>query len=161
VDPQFSLTPEIAGTPTLVDVQAEKYFQAVRQYGSPAYTPSELVDAPDYGRRQADVVLSYALPISTATQVLAGGSRGPGRNCMTLPGGSNSELRVAPGVTRIELTPGPSASFGLRRFATGEYPVATDGTPGNSVTALRVPRDSAPQPWLLHVEASQRARVCR
>jgi len=165
VDPQFSLTPEIAGTPTLIDVRADKYFEAVREYGSPAYTPSELVGAPDYGRRQADIVLSYALPVTTTTTtgvaVAAGSPRGSGRDCLTVPGDSASELRVVPGVTRIELAPGPPASISLRRFATGEYPIVADDTPGNSVTLLQVPYDNAPQPWRLQVTASQRARVCR
>ena len=164
VDPKFSLTPEIAGTTTLIDVQAAKYFPAVREYGSPAYTPSQLAGAPDYGRRQADIVLSHALPISTLTRLGAYDPTDPGENCVALPAGNASpasEVRLSPGLTRIELAPGPQASFSLRRFATGEYPVVTEGAPGDSVTLLRVPRDDAPQPWRLHVEASQRARVCR
>jgi hypothetical protein len=64
-------------------------------------------------------------------------------------------------VTRVELAPGAPATISLRRFATDEYPVSTEGVPGGSVSLLRVPRDTAPQPWHLHVEASQPARVCR
>jgi hypothetical protein len=164
VDPEFSLTPEIAGTTTLIDVQAAKYFPAVSEYGSPAYTPSQLSGAPDYGRRQADIVLSHALPISTQTRLGAYDPNDAGVNCVVLPAGSlspASEVRISPGLTRIELAPGPHASFALRRFATGEYPVVTEGVLGDSVTLLRVPGDSARQPWRLHVEASQGARVCR
>jgi hypothetical protein len=163
VDPEFSLTPEIAGTTTLVDVQAAKYFPAVSEYGSPAYTPSQLSGAPDYGRRQADIVLSHALPISTQTRLGAYDPNDAGENCVVFPGGNLSpvsEVRISPGLTRIELASGPHASFALRRFATGEYPVVIEDAPGGSVTLLRVPRDSAPQLWRLHIEASQRARVC-
>jgi hypothetical protein len=162
VDPEFSLDPEVAGTATLVDVQAAKYLQAVREYGSPAYTPAELVGAPDYGRRQADIVLSQALPLSTVTRSGAY-RRSRASGCVTLPAGSaspGSEVRLSPGLTRIELAPGPGAELSLRRFAIGEYPVAAGEAPGGSATLLRVPRDDAPQPWYLHLEASQLARIC-
>lgn len=164
VDPEFSLTPEAAGTTTLIDVQAAKYLPAVAEYGSPAYTPVELSDAPDYARRQADIVLSEALPLSMVTQLGAYDPRAPGENCVSRTrehSSPTSEVRLSPGLTRIELAPGPNADLSLRRFATGEYPVAIGSAPGDSVTVLRVPRDTASRPWYLHVEASQRARVCR
>ncbi|HKO39184.1 MAG TPA: hypothetical protein VJU14_12530, partial [Solirubrobacterales bacterium] len=66
VDPAFQLSPEVAGTTTLVDVVAGPYLEAVEEHGSDAYTEAELLAAPDYGRRQADVVLAQALPLSTA-----------------------------------------------------------------------------------------------
>jgi hypothetical protein len=163
IDPEFSLTPEVAGTTTLVDVEAGKYLPAVDEYGSPAYTPAELANAPDYGRRQADIILAQALPLSTLTYRDAYEPEGA-EFCLDLPAGSAAAsrgLRLTPGATRIEVAPGPSAGFALRRFATGEYPVPTEGAPGDSVTVLRVPRDRAPQPWYLQVEAAQDVRVCR
>jgi hypothetical protein len=160
VDPGFWLNSEIAGTTTLVNVQADKYLEAVEDYGSPAYTPAELARAPDYGRRQADIILSQTLPLSTLTR-LGAYAAGGGENCASVPPGG-SELSLSPGATRIELAPGPRAEFSLRRFASGEYPVPTEGAPGNSVTVVRVPRDAAPTyPWYLRVEATQPARVCR
>jgi hypothetical protein len=164
VPPDFSLDTEVAGTTTLIDVQAAKYLPAVREYGSPAYTPSQLAAAPDYARRQADIILGQALPLSTLTRLGAYDPNDSGENCVALAGNAPpaSEVRLSPGLTRIELAPGPHADFSLRRFATGEYPVVTEGAPGDSVTLLRVPRDGAPQqPWYLHVEAPQFARVCR
>ncbi len=170
VEPGFSLTPDLAGTTTLIDVQAAKYLEAVDEYGSPAYTPAELAAAPDYGRRQADVVLSHALPLSTFTRLGGFNPRDAGENCIALPAAKPpgaaappaQEVPLSPGLTRIELAPGPEAAFSLRRFASGEYPVPTEGAPGDSVTILRVPRDAAPRyPWYLQVEASQLARVCR
>lgn len=164
VDPEFSLNTEVAGTTTLIDVQVGKYLPAVEDYGSPAYTPAELAAAPDYARRQADIVLSQALPLSTSTQLGAYEGSAAGENCVKVspdapPG---SETPISSGSTRIELSPGPRAEFTLRRFATGEYPVVTEGAPGDSVTTLHVPRDGAPgYPWFLHVAATQPARVCR
>lgn len=163
VDPGFWLNSEIAGTTTLVNVQADKYLEAVDDYGSPAYTPAELAAAPEYGRRQADIILSQALPLSTVTGLGAYQARAGGENCVRLTAESaDREVPLSPGPTRVELAPGPPAEFSLRRFATGEYPVPTEGAPGDSVTVVRVPRDAAPEyPWYLRVEAEQTARVCR
>jgi hypothetical protein len=160
IDPNFQLNPEIAGTTTLVDVFAGEYLQAVDEYGSPAYTPAELATAPKPGRRRADIVLAQALPLST---VVTPGEFDPSSSrgrCTTVPAGG-PEVRLAAGATRIELAPGPAAAFELRRFASGEYPVTTEGVAGDSTTVLRIPRDTAIQPWYLHVDASQMARVCR
>jgi hypothetical protein len=165
ISPDFSLTPEVAGTPTLVNVQADKYLAAVREYGSPAYTPSQLARAPEPGRRQADMVLAKALPLSILTRLGAYDSSDSGENCVVISADNSlplSAVRISPGLTRIEVAPGPHVDFSLRRFATDEFPVVTKGAPGDSVTLLQVPRDGAPeQPWYVHVEASQRTRVCR
>jgi hypothetical protein len=162
VDPSFGLTPEIAGTATLIDVQAAEYLAAVDEYGSPAYSPSELGQAPHYARRWADVVLSQALPLSTFTRRDSYDPTAVAENCVRVPAGDTSELSLSPGVTRIEISPGPEADFSLRRFSPSGYPVPAAGAPGNSVTLLEIPRDGAPRwPWYLRVEASQTARVCR
>jgi hypothetical protein len=160
VDPMFQLNPELAGTTTLVDVFAGSYLEAVDEYGSPAYTPAELAAAPEPGRRQADVVLAQALPLSTVTQL---GEYAPGAaaGCVVVAPGNPAEVPLGAGLTRIEVAPGPHAGFSLRRFAVGEHPVVTEGAPGESVTRLRIPADAAPAyPWLLQVKAQQEARVC-
>ncbi len=161
IDPTFTLGSfEVAGTASLSIVEAGKYFEAVDRWGSPAYTPAELESAPQPGRHYADIVLSQVLPISTVTQL---GAYKPaavaGEECVDVDS-STPEVAVPFGTSRIELAPGPDASFSLRRFATGEYPVHTEGAAGDSETLLRIPRDHAGQPWYLHVEASQPARVC-
>jgi hypothetical protein len=163
VNPEFGLAPEIAGTPSLVNVAAGQYLTAIREYGSPAYSPAELASAPEEGRRQADVVLSQALPISTVTRLGAYSPGGGDENCVSLDGegAATSDVPISAGLTRIELAPGPDARFSLRRFAVGEYPVPTEGAPGNSVTMLRIPRDITPRPWHLHLDATQSVRVCR
>jgi hypothetical protein len=158
IDPNFALTPEIAGTPSLIDVVAGPYLEAERENGSPAYTSVELATAPAVGRRQADIVLGQALPISTATS--AGVEPRPRGDCTTVSGPGAPEVRLSPGVTRIEVEPGPHASFGLRRFATGGYPVKTEGAPGDSTTLLTIPRDRSRQPWYLLVDTTQTTHVC-
>jgi hypothetical protein len=164
VSPSFSLTPDIAGTASLEAINAEQYLGAVRSHGSPAYSPAELAAAPEEARRGADIVLVHALPMSVETRPGAyepGGSAGG--SCVRVPGGgaADSETKLLPGLTRIELAPGPEGGFGLRRFATGEFPAKTKSLPGGSVTLLRIPGDRAPQHWFLHLEAQQPARICR
>lgn len=163
VDPAFQMNPDVAGTPTLINVFAGEYLSAVGEYGSPAYSPAALATAPEKGRRQADVVLAKALPLTTVTRPGGYDPRSAGENCVDVGGGgaASPEVPISPGLTRIELAPGPRAAFALRRFAVARHPVSTEGAPGDSVTVLRVPGDAATQPWYLHVDARQPARVCR
>ncbi|HEU5105912.1 MAG TPA: hypothetical protein VFU11_08720, partial [Solirubrobacterales bacterium] len=159
VNRDFPLAPyEVAGTASLAVITAGKYFEAVDRWGSPAYSIQELEAAPAAGRHYADVVLSRALPLET--EVLAGRAQSVGSDCITQGGGATGEVELGPGLHRIVLPPGPAAVFKLRRFATDEYPVATEPSPGGSTTLLRIPTDAAANPWHLHVEASQGAEVC-
>jgi len=154
---EFTLTPEIAGTASLLAVEAGQYLDAVREHGSPAYSLDELVTAPPGGRRQADIVLGQALPLST--ELRSGAYRGAaGSGCLDA---AAEEIELGPGTTRIEVPPGPAAEVSLRRFADdGEYPVRTEDAEGGSAMLLTIPPDLAPQPWFLRVQAQQGARVC-
>jgi hypothetical protein len=160
VDPEFALTPEVAGTAVLVDINAEKFLPAIDEYGSPAYSPEELAAAPEPGRKQADIVLAQALPISTDTELGGYDTRVERAGCSEAGNGSMAELPLVPGATKIEVAPGPHAAFNLRRFAVGEYPVATEGAPGGSVTTLTIPADTASRRWYLQILASQPVFVC-
>lgn len=157
VDPEFQLGPEVAGTTSLVDVFAGEYLEAIDEYGSPAYSPQELASAPPEARRQADIVLGQALPISMSS---APGAYEPGARagCAEVGGGGEVPLRAA--LTTIAVPPGPPAQLSLGRFAEGEFPVTTAGAPGGSVTELRIPRDGAARPWRLQVAGEQPALVC-
>jgi hypothetical protein len=163
IPPSFALTPEVAGTASLSLVNAGQYFEAVAAHGSPAYSVDELTSAPEGGRHWADVVLSKALPLSTAARP-GGPLPGNPARCTTLPGGAGEatpELRLRPGLNRIWLARGAEVDLFLRRFAVDEYPVELGTIPGGSVTLLRVPRDKAPQqPWYLRVEAAQALQLC-
>jgi hypothetical protein len=164
VSPDFQLNPEVAGTPTLVNIYAGPYFEAVDELGSPAYSEAELAAARPEFRRQADVVLAAALPLRTVVTPNGFGAAGGRENCIAIPPEAKprQEVAIHPGKTRIELAPGSEGTLSLRRFADpGEYVVPLAGAPGNSATVLNVPRDESPRPWYLHVEAGQAARVCR
>lgn len=163
VDPGFTLAPEISGTLYLPGIEAGKYLRAVREHGSPAYTPAELASAPAAGRKHADLVLAHALPLDLETNVLASTRAGSGR-CLRVAGraaGGPAPVPVHPGVTTIEIPPGGPAAIRLRRFAADQYPLATEGLPGASTTRLEIPRDRLDRPWWLLVEAAQGGRVCR
>jgi hypothetical protein len=162
IDPRFIPAGSTAGTDALINVEAGKYFPAIDEYGSPAYSAEELMKAPGPGPFYADLTLSLALPIETFTQegeyVAAAGSAA----CVELPEGGalDAEVPLAPGPAEIAVAPGAPASFALRRFTGGEFPVELEELPGESTTELRIPRDRASQPWYLHVEAAQAVRVC-
>jgi hypothetical protein len=157
VDSQLVLDTELAGTPSLIDVEAGPYLAAVEDHGSPAYTAAELIAAPEAGRRQADVVLARALPVSAQTR--PGLRHRPGKRCVV--GSGTLETPILAGATTIQAAPGPPVPLGLRRFATTEYPVPLKTVPGGSTTRLSIPRDASSRPWRLEVKAAQRVRVCR
>jgi hypothetical protein len=160
VDPEFRLGPEFAGTVSLVNVSAAPYLAEVDEYGSPAYTPAELTEAPALGKWQADVVLAHALPLSTET--FDGPPTGATKLCRALPGNSGSqEMRLAAGTTAIEVPPGPPAAAAMRRYASGTYPVRLGELGGGTTTLLRIPRDDAARPWRLRIEARRDVTVCR
>jgi hypothetical protein len=159
VAPEFELAPQIAGTPSLIDVFAGRYLEAEEEFGTPAYTPQELAEAPEPGRRQADVVISQALPLRTANSA---GAEAPGKTCALASGPEAPEDTTVPfGVTKIIAQPGSQVTISLARFAeAGEYPVQTAGAPGDSTTLLRIPKDGSTVPWRLRIEAQQPVYVC-
>jgi hypothetical protein len=159
VAPEFELAPQIAGTPSLIDVFAGPYLEAEEDFDTPAYTPQELTDAPEPGRRQADLVISQALPLRTATSP---GVEAPGKAC-ALAGGPEApeDTSLAPGVTKILAEPGPPVTISLARFAEpGEYAVKTAGAPGDSTTLLTIPRDGSRAPWRVRIQSQQPVYVC-
>jgi hypothetical protein len=165
IAPTFSLgSVELSGTASLALIEAQKYFEAVDRWGTPAYSVSELERASPIGRHYADLVLSQALPISAeSTPDSFDSSLSAEEACATLPGGESAqkEVKIDPGLTRVEVAPGPPAEIAMRRFATEEFPVPIAGGEGDSTTVVTVPRDRAKPPWYMHVEASQTVRVCR
>jgi hypothetical protein len=158
VPPAFALSEGVAGTRFLGDVQAGEYLGAVEEHGSPAYAPSELATAPEPGRRQADVVLANALPVTTEFEV--SGNGGAEIGCIDVSEDEGQPLPLYPGLTAIELGPGGPGTIGLRRFA-ASFPLVTEGVPAGSTTLLRIPSDGVRRPWRLRVKAPGQATVCR
>jgi hypothetical protein len=159
VPPEFALSPEVAGTGALIDVQAGKYFEAVDEFGSPAYSQAELESAAPQGRRQADIILATALPITSELQL---GAYRAGRHCTSVGGATGApEVQLSAGANRIEVPPGTEAKASLRRFSeVGEYPVSLKAIPPESAMKVMIPHDESPRPWIVHVEAAAPVEVC-
>lgn len=156
VEPSFGLPPEIAGTVFLNEIEAGEYLRAVSEYGSPAYAPAELADAPEEGREHADLVLANALPLGIETGLPPSPASG---RCVEATAAPAAGLPLAPGVTTIHFPPGEEGAVRLRRFAAG-YPLRAEGVPGRSTTRLFIPDDRSQRPWRLRVEPAQGTRVC-
>lgn len=159
VTPTFFLSPEVAGTPSLIDINAAEYFPAMREDGTPAYSVEELSSASPLAKRQADLVLASALPI-TIVPAPEGLERVRQSTCRIIRPGGPGEVVLTSETTLIEAGPGPTAQVALRRFAGGEFPIPTEGAPGNSAIEVTIPADRSSKRWHLDVEASQRVRVC-
>jgi len=163
VRPDFQLNPDVAGTPSLVNIYAGEYFEAIDEFGSPAYSLQDLIAAPEEGRAQADVVLAEALPVRAETG-RPGGQGVPAGRCIRVRAESVEarEVPLEPGLAWVQLQPGPPGELSLRRFASESHPVALDDPRGGTLTRLRIPDDGANGvPWQLLVEARQPARVCQ
>jgi hypothetical protein len=156
---------ETTGTASLNLVLAEKWFEAVDRWGSPADTPAQIEEEGEGGREHADLVLAEALPIGTTVQAGGLASAAPeGKACTTLLGadelGKEVQVPLGPGRTTVEVGSGAPAQIRLRRFATETFPVAIPGGNAEETTVIEIPPDRASQAWYMHVEAAQTTRVC-
>jgi hypothetical protein len=162
VDPLFELTPENAGTGALINIFAGEYLEAVEEFGSPAYSMAELEAAPPEARRQADIVLTHALPLGVEVEEGGYAKNGGSENCVQVGGGAGEEVEVHAGLTRIEIPfEDEGAQLAIRRFATEEFPVNLPAAAGGSIMRLRIPRDASSKPWFLHAVGDSPVRVCR
>lgn len=156
----FRLMPDVAGTGSLIDIEAAAYFSAADAYGTPAYKEMELKEAAPHARYQADVVLTAALPVQHRTD-LDGGKAPSGNRCITFPVGDAEELPISPGVVTISVPPGEPYSVRMRRFADpGTYPFEIAPIAAGSTTTLEIPADLGESDWLLSVGSAQPATAC-
>lgn len=159
VEPAFRLSPEIAGTVFLNEIEAGEYLQAVDEYGSPAYSAAALAGAPEDGRVQADLVLANALPLAIETDAAPAGAKG---DCVRVAGdAAEAPMALRPGTTTIQLLAGGAGTVKLRRFAGSEYPLDSGPLTPGSTTSLTIPADRLHRPWQLLIEADRGALVCR
>jgi hypothetical protein len=160
VAPEFAFSPEVAGTGALIDIEAYKYFEAVDEFGSPAYSQAELEAAAPQGRRQADIILARALPLTSELHV--GGFSHATHGCTSAGGESGvAEVQLSSGPNRIEVPPRTEATPALRRFSgVGEYPVSLTSIPPNSSLEVRIPKDESSRPWIVHIESARPVEVC-
>jgi hypothetical protein len=124
---------------------ATGYLGAVREFGSPAFSLSELRAEPEGVRQQADIFLASNLGLHLArTHVQPTGCRRVSGEADT---GTSFEL--PPGGAVLRSTEGP-AEVRMRRFGT-EFAASIGQLAPGVPTALQVPADAVPDPWYASV----------
>lgn len=152
VEPGFRLEEDIADT-GYVPIEAGPYLSARDAYGSPAYSPAEIVAAPEVARIPADKVLAAALGVGLSPAT-AGGSEcrrvtatEAAPATLTLPAGGAALRSSAP------------LQLALERFSAG-FPVALGELPSGGWQELAIPSDRSRRPWRLRLTGAGTAQVC-
>ncbi|HET9185111.1 MAG TPA: hypothetical protein VFN82_03115 [Solirubrobacterales bacterium] len=175
VEPGFVLSEDLADT-AYVHVEAGPYLSARDAFGSPAYDPSELAEAPSNARYAADKVLfgalrlavvdapSSALPRSRPELANGGGLFSvPARGCLRVDskGTASPLLSLPPGGAIFGAGAAPIEDIRLARFSEGEFPIDFQRqlAPGR-VAKLEIPADGSPVRWRLQLETAGTATVC-
>jgi hypothetical protein len=159
-----------------VEIDANKYFAATRELGSPAYDAAELAAASEQGRLAADAEIanlqrlvprpSTETPGATApaVDVVTGGRVRTRGGCVRFrpdavtPAGMVAELQLTvPAGGMLIRADGGRASVGLRRFAATFPPDPAARLAPGGAAVLAPGSDRATQPW--HVRLSPDAGV--
>jgi len=174
VEPGFVLSEDLADT-AYVHVEAGAYLSARDAFGSPAYDPAELAEAPGNARYAADKVLFGALRLAVADappsalprsrpKLARGGGliSVPARGCLKVNSEGEAPLLSLPaGGAVFRAAGGPIEDVRLARFSEGEFPIDFQRqlAPGG-VAKLAIPTDASPVRWRLQLETAGTATVC-
>jgi hypothetical protein len=176
VEPTFILSEDIADT-GYVHVEAAPYLTARDEFGSPAYDPAELAEAPQPARVAADKVLfaalrarlepasPSALPSAAPNLVEAHGERPiavPMGGCVSAIGRSAPVvLRLSPGGVLLGAGEEQAKDLRLRRFSVGEFPIdLEEGIAPDHAARIRIPTDRSKAPWKLEVDSAGVTTAC-
>jgi hypothetical protein len=154
VDPDLLLTEENSDVDYINLLVAGLYLDAVDDYGSPAFTPTELAEAPEEARIATDKVFAAAhelelVPVPTP--------RGTG--CVESGGRGAPAVGEVP-VGATVLVPQSDAEVGLRRYASEGFPVELGALEPGTAYRLEIPADRSNEPWELEVTASRPIAIC-
>ena len=148
-------------------VTAGPYLSAVRDLGSPARTPGELLASPESTRAAADAVLRHAealtlLPGTNATHgscsVLRATNGREGTLAITVPPGRVLSIAPVPGRSSGLSTP---AQLYLRRIAAVFPPQPFATIAAGAAATLKFPGDLAPTlPWHGQIVSARPLRAC-
>jgi hypothetical protein len=174
-DPELLLTEQNAGFNFYHSIVAGPYLSAVRDFGSPAFSESELASAAEGPRLNADRVMGSVLhpslrparrrpPVGGPAPVLVGP---PGalaarrKGCLSVrpAGGASPVIAVPPGGVFLKAPPGEIVSLALRRFATQSFPVSAGRLAGSAI--LAIPIDRSRRPWQLQLASTGAVTACR
>jgi hypothetical protein len=173
-DPGLTLNAQNAGFNYLGSIVAGPYLSAVREFGSPAYSESELPSAPEIARLRADLVMGTVLHPTLRPAPRPPAAAGPAPALVGPPGalaarhggcisvrpvgGASPVISVPVGGVFLSAPPGESVELALRRFAAESYPVSAGTLTGSAV--LTIPRDRSSRPWQLQLAASGVVTAC-
>jgi len=146
----FRIEEEDADT-AYVPVEAEAYFTARDEDGSPAYDEAELAEAPEHARVPGDKVMAAALGVT-----LAPGKIGKACHPAPLQEGSLVLPLDRGGASLMATKP---LQLALGRFSES-FPVALGELGPGTWTTLRIPPDLSPQPWKLQLTGEGQVTVC-
>jgi hypothetical protein len=140
---------------TFFDINTGQYLSAVKAFGSPAYTPTELATAPQASLLEADRVLGAILGI----ELKPGGGGVAG--CRTVQASATGATGLKLGVGSVELRARPEAraKVELGRFSDG-FPFVAGSLPPGSRASLTIPADGSDVPWRLGLVGHGRVAVC-
>jgi hypothetical protein len=151
VDPNLVLDGANSGFNYFTLVDAGSYLSAADKFGSPAYSPAELLDAPESSRVAADKVLATALGL----HLVPGPGPGNENGCQRISGtgdGPGSATLPAGGAVLTAVSK-PGAEILVRRYATASFPVDLGLVAAGTSATLQIPSDRSDQPWQLSVQA--------
>jgi hypothetical protein len=126
---------------------ATGYIQAVREFGHPGFSLSQLREQAEPIRLGVDQVLADNLGLRLRP------TSAPAKPCRRVSGasGQGTSFRVPAGGAVLRTTGAPAALL-LRRFATA-FTVRVGQLQRRSPMALSIPSDSAPDPWYASTSA--------
>ncbi|MEK6277043.1 MAG: hypothetical protein AABM29_03410 [Actinomycetota bacterium] len=139
-----------------VNTSPEIYLAAVDDYGSPAFSESELVTKAEDYRAAADGTLASALGLSLAAP--SGQEAGGCQTVQASPGGF-TDLTLSPGEFTLTNEAGADIQVLLGRFSDG-LPVDLGPLLAGSGASLTIPADRSIQPWRLGLVGEGPVNVC-
>jgi hypothetical protein len=154
VNPSFDLNAQVSPV-TFYDIRTRAYLSAVSSWGSPGYTDSELAQAPEQSRLEADKVLGAMLGIRLEP---GGATRAP---CRRLRATQDewTQMPLGPGQATLDGARDAHANVAMGRFS-DELPVALGALRPGSRSSIEIPADASDRPWRLGVQGAGVVRVC-
>ena len=140
----------------LAEINARTYLLAVRDWGSPAYTDSELALAPEKVRVDADRTLAAMLGL----KLQPGGSVvGPCRTVQASTAEGSSAVPVGTGRITVMASGSGGAEIKLGRFS-AELPIDSGAVAPGRPASLTIPVDRSAREWRLEAQGQGPLRVC-
>jgi hypothetical protein len=155
VDPGLELNEQNSGVDYIGLMDAGSYLSAVNAYGSPAYSETQVVTAPEAGRVATDRVSALALGIGLmpATEVT-------GMNCVNLEAGARPTVVSVPTEGLLVTARSSGTQAALHRYA-DSFPVVLGNLPRGRPRQLRIRPDNSSQPWALELSGGGAVTACR